>query len=152
MNGQNGITLFVYRFPSVRANGGIAAVTSRKAPPSSSPARSQLLPKADAGTISPAPPTVMKSPGRARSAAAAGNTAGQDSKRKSLPPEPVATEVTSKRTRWAEHYILKGSGKFLLLSGFRIRIRIRRIRMFLPCPDPDPHKFADPDPGKKVRK
>ena len=27
-----------------------------------------------------------------------------------------------------------------------------RIRMFLPCPDPDPHKFADPDPGKKVRK
>ena len=36
--------------------------------------------------------------------------------------------------------------------GFRIRIRIRRIRMFLACPDPDPHKFADPDPGKKVRK
>ena len=38
------------------------------------------------------------------------------------------------------------------ISGFRIRIR--RIRMFLPCPDldPDPHKFADPDPGKKVRK
>ena len=31
--------------------------------------------------------------------------------------------------------------------GFRIRIR---IRMFLACPDP--HKFADPDPGKKVRK
>ena len=30
-------------------------------------------------------------------------------------------------------------------AGFRIR-----IRMFLPCPDP--HKFADPDPGKKVRK
>ena len=27
-----------------------------------------------------------------------------------------------------------------------------RIRMFLPCPDPDPHKFANPDPGKKVRK
>ena len=27
-----------------------------------------------------------------------------------------------------------------------------RIRMFSPCPDPDPHKFADPDPGKKVRK
>ena len=34
-------------------------------------------------------------------------------------------------------------------TGFRIR-----IRMFLPCPDldPDPHQFADPDPGKKVRK
>ena len=35
----------------------------------------------------------------------------------------------------------------LFQPGFRIR-----IRMFLPCPDPDPHKFADPDPGKKVRK
>ena len=52
--------------------------------------------------------------------------------------------------------------EFIKISKLRVirnmypgfRIRIRRIRMFLACPDPDPdpHKFADPDPGKKVRK
>ena len=55
--------------------------------------------------------------------------------------------------------IIKQHSKFIVKfmrsyfeQGFGSGSGSARIRMFLPCPDPDPHKFADPDPGKKVRK